>query len=68
METNMAGLVLSLPQVCQATSLSRSTIYDMMAKGLFPKSFRISPRRIVWRRATIEEWIERGGIDAEQPE
>lgn len=44
-------------QVEAATSLSRSTIYDMMGKGTFPKPVRLSPTRVAWREKDIVAWL-----------
>lgn len=38
-------------QVEAVTSLSRSTLYDMMAKGRFPKPVRLGPNRVGYNRS-----------------
>ncbi|QBX72431.1 AlpA family phage regulatory protein [Aeromonas hydrophila] len=40
--------LLKRQQVEAATSLSRSTIYDMMSKGQFPKPIRLGAQRVAW--------------------
>ena len=37
--------------------LSRSTIYEMMSQGKFPKQFRISQRSVAWRTLDIENYL-----------
>ncbi|WP_421180590.1 helix-turn-helix transcriptional regulator [Aeromonas enteropelogenes] len=49
--------LLRRQQVEAATSLSRSTIYDMMSKGLFPRPVRLSAQRVAWRERDIIEWL-----------
>ncbi|OXJ19406.1 AlpA family transcriptional regulator [Burkholderia sp. AU6039] len=44
-------------QVEVETTLARSTIYDRMKAGTFPKAIRIGARSIVWRRADIDAWL-----------
>ena len=40
-----------------ALGLGRSTIYEMMSKGKFPKQFRISRRSVAWRTLDIENYL-----------
>jgi prophage regulatory protein len=40
--------ILRLPQVRERTGLSTSTIYSMMAKGLFPKQVQLGPHSVGW--------------------
>ena len=40
------------------TDMSRSTIYVLMPKGLFPKPIRISKRGVRWFEDEILEWME----------
>jgi prophage regulatory protein len=47
-----------LNQVKEITGLSRSSLYQMMDKGLFPRSISIGPRAIAWTDASIQDWIE----------
>lgn len=46
-----------LPAISKRTSLPRSTIYDWIAKDLFPRPVRIGPRRVAWRKSEIDRWI-----------
>lgn len=39
------------------TGLKRSTIYENMAKGLFPKPIKIGIRMVGWLEHEIEAWI-----------
>lgn len=47
---------LRLPLVVEATGLNRATIYEMVARGDFPKPCKIGARAIAWPEAEIEEW------------
>lgn len=38
--------------------ISRSTIYQMMASGEFPKPLKIGRRAVGWRVEDIEKWLE----------
>jgi prophage regulatory protein len=44
------------PEVEQITGLSRSTIYDQIDRGEFPRPVRIGKRAVAWREADIAEW------------
>lgn len=45
------------PSVEDWTGLSRSTLYDMIAKGSFPKPIRLGKRAVGWRESQINEWL-----------
>lgn len=57
METLEGLAILRIQQVMQLTGLSRTTIYEMMAKGTFPKQVQLGPRTIGWRVYDIREWL-----------
>ncbi len=56
--------LLRRKQVEEITSLSRSTIYSMMAKGSFPKPVRLGPQRVAWREREVVEWLESCSVNA----
>ena len=39
------------------TGLSRSTIYDLMAKGAFPRPVRLTAKAVAWPESVIAEWL-----------
>ncbi|SDJ15162.1 helix-turn-helix transcriptional regulator [Lutimaribacter saemankumensis] len=40
------------------TGLSRSTIYDWMKRGEFPKPVKLGARLVAWRESEINAWLE----------
>ncbi len=54
---NLQHKLLRLPQVKQATGLSKSTIYARIAEGTFPKQIPLGPRLVVWVESDIHNWI-----------
>lgn len=40
-----------------AIRMSRSQIWALTAKGLFPKPVKISARCTAWRRTDVERWL-----------
>jgi prophage regulatory protein len=53
----MATTVLRLPSVKEMTGLSRSTIYQLIALGHFPKQFNVGLRAVGWLRSDVEAWM-----------
>ena len=41
--------ILRLSEVKHLTGLCKSTIYDWMAQGKFPKSVKLSSKKVGWR-------------------
>ena len=61
--------LLTLGEVIEKTQMSRSTIYALMGKGLFPRPIRVGARSVRWIEAEIVEFIKnrpRGGSDTSQ--
>jgi prophage regulatory protein len=50
--------LMRLPEVAQLTGLPRSTIYAMVAKGLFPKPIKLSERSSAWRSDELDQFVE----------
>ena len=38
-------------------SISKQTIYRLIAQNKFPKQIKLTERTAVWRLSTIEQWI-----------
>ena len=50
--------IIKLPEVKEATGLSRSAIYAYIKRGIFPQSVTLGPRAVGWVEAEIQEWLE----------
>lgn len=50
--------IMRRPEVQAATGLARSTIYEMMTAGTFPRAVRLGPKAIGWRSSDIRTWLE----------
>lgn len=48
---------LRLPAVIEATGLSRSTIYEKIKDGTFPRPVNLSTRAVAWPESAIAEWL-----------
>jgi len=54
----MDDSILRLPAVIARTGLSRSTIYEHIQRGFFPKQIPLGPRAVGWLDSDISCWIE----------
>ena len=50
------GRYLRLPDVKAETGLGKTTIYQLIGEGAFPKPVKISSRAVAWREGAIEAW------------
>ena len=50
-------IIWRLPEVLQQTGLSRSTIYEMISRGEFPRQVKLGRRAVGWNATDVEEWI-----------
>jgi prophage regulatory protein len=50
--------VLRLREVEGMTGIKRSTIYEGIVAGTFPKPIPLAPRAVGWLQNEIEEWLE----------
>jgi prophage regulatory protein len=55
----MTNLILRLPAVKARTGLSRSSIYQHIADGSFPRPVSLGARAVGWVESDIEGWIFR---------
>ena len=46
------------PEVEAVCGVSRSLLYDMVAKGTFPQPLLINARAVGWRVCDVREWLE----------
>ena len=49
----------TIQEVSEFLGISTSTINRLIKEGDFPKKVKITPRRIVFMKYEINEWIER---------
>ena len=46
-----------LPEVLRQTGLSRSTIYEMISRGEFPRQVKLGRRAVGWMANDVQDWI-----------
>jgi prophage regulatory protein len=49
---------MRLPEVMRVTAMCRSTIYDKMAAGAFPRRVQLSINCVAWRHSEIAAWMK----------
>jgi prophage regulatory protein len=55
--------IISIKDVQHLTSLCKSSIYELMRLGEFPRSIDLGARRVGWLLSEVEGWI-RGRVSA----
>ncbi|WP_405403620.1 helix-turn-helix transcriptional regulator [Paracoccus sp. Ld10] len=53
----MAQKHLRRRAVEEITGLSRSTIYAMMSKGLFPRPVKLTGKAVGWPESDVSDWL-----------
>jgi prophage regulatory protein len=56
MESNMTDTFLRAEDVTRITGIPRSTLYDLIKRGQFPKQIKLSERVAAWSSAEIADW------------
>ena len=54
----MSNTLSRLPKVKSKTGLCRSGIYDLVAKGKFPRPISLGARAVAWIDDEVDAWIE----------
>jgi len=52
-----APRLIRLPEVLSRIGVSRSTLYAMIQRGMFPASRKLSPRVAVWSDSEVSRWV-----------
>ena len=56
----MIGLMdkfLRLPQVKAKVGIGRTSIYQKIKQGQFPKPIALGPQSVAWIESEVEEWM-----------
>ena len=54
----MSVVFLKRPEIEKRTGLKRSTIYEKIKAGTFPKPVKLGARAVAWPEAEINAWME----------
>ena len=58
--------LIRLPDVEGATGCKKSTIYELMKAGRFPKPVRLSARHVAWSESAVLQWVQDRIQEAQQ--
>jgi len=50
--------IIRRPDVEAITGLSRSSIYEKMDKGIFPRPIKLGKRSVGWLQHEVAEWVK----------
>ena len=50
--------LLRQPAVTEITTLSRSALYELMARGEFPRPLKIGAQAVAWKQSEVLAWLE----------
>jgi prophage regulatory protein len=50
--------ILRLADVMSKTGLSKTSIYEFVTKGEFPRQIKLGPRSAGWIEAEIDAWLK----------
>jgi prophage regulatory protein len=53
----MTVILLKLADVKARTSLSRSMIYQLIARGDFPQPAALTKNRVAWSSEAVDAWV-----------
>jgi prophage regulatory protein len=58
-ETNQTPKLIRIKSVIELTGLSKSYVYDLSTRNLFPKSVQLVPggTSVAWLESEIQKWI-----------
>ena len=51
-------MMIKLKEVQKMTSLSRSTIYVYIDKGIFPAQVKVGARTVCWIEQEVTDWLK----------
>jgi prophage regulatory protein len=49
--------IMRLKEVTEKTGLAKSTVYNLISQGKFPKQIDLGARSVGWVDTEIEEWL-----------
>ena len=55
--TTPALRFIRVREAIRKTGLSKSSVYDLMAQGLFPQTVRLTGRSVAFIEAEIDAWM-----------
>ncbi len=63
----MTTILIDRKMLLKKVPLSERTIFDMEQEGEFPRRIVLSPRKVAWDLAEVDEWIETRKSSGDKP-
>jgi prophage regulatory protein len=57
LDATIPAQLLRLPDVMSRTGLARSTVWNLVAAGRFPKQVKLSERSSAWVSSEVDHWV-----------
>ncbi|QHA86812.1 helix-turn-helix transcriptional regulator [Serratia rhizosphaerae] len=57
---------IRLPEVLYTTSLSRSTVYELMRRQQFPAQVSLGGKNVAWLASEVEQWMQERIVNRHQ--
>lgn len=54
----MQSRLIRLPHVEDISGLKKSSIYNMIEKGEFPKQIKLGERSVAWIESEVNDWVK----------
>lgn len=64
----MPETILRLPAVKARIGLARSSIYQLIAQGRFPRQITLGSRSVGWLESEVEGWVAAQVEQSRQPQ
>lgn len=58
--------LMRLPEVEAIVGFKKSTIYELMRAGKFPRSVRLNARTVCWPESAVLTWVQERIAEAQQ--
>ena len=56
--------LIRIPEVEKIAGIRKSTIYNLMKAGGFPRCVQVTPRCVAWPESVIHQWVQDRIADA----
>ena len=60
--------LIRLPEVLRVVGFKKSSVYNLIATGDFPRPIKIGTRAAAWPESVIEKWVQDKIADAVRKE
>jgi prophage regulatory protein len=55
----MKNELITIDDVSERVALCKTSVYQLIKEGTFPRQIQLSKRRVAWVASEIDDWIEK---------